>query len=138
MAGILSKDIKFYTGVAGTPNVYTQVTNLLEIPDMGVEPEKIDVTTLGDSNKTYIAGVGDYGDLAFKFLYDNSSATSNYRVLKGFEGDLTPFKVEFPDGTKFEFTGYVTCKISSAGVNAALTFTATVALNSAISVTDPA
>ena len=138
MAGILSKDIKFYTGVAGTPNVYTQVTNLLEIPDMGIEPEKVEVTTLGDSNKTYIAGIGDYGDLAFKFLYDNSSTTSNYRVLKALEGDLTPFKVEFPDGTQFEFSGYATCKIDGAGVNAALTFTATVALNSAISVTDPA
>ena len=73
--GLLSKGIKFEYSSNGTS--YTEVKNLQEIPSLGGTPEKIDVTCLADGNKKYINGLVDYGDLAFKFLYDNSDAQSN-------------------------------------------------------------
>ena len=136
MAGILSKGITFaYSATEG--GEYTEVANLQEIPSLGGTPEKVEVTCLADGNKTYINGLVDYGDLAFKFLYDNSGATSNYRVLKGLTG-VNYFKVTFPDKTAFTFSGEVNVSIDSASVNSALTFTANVALNSEISVANPA
>lgn len=150
MAGILSKGIKFsvatYTG--STVGTYTQVANLQSIPSLGGAPEKVDVTTLADSAYHYINGIKDYGDLDFKFLYDNSEATSNYRVLKGYENTKISIQVELPDalssgtgthhGTQFTFDAMISVSLDDADVNAALTFTCTAALQSDITVGNPA
>jgi hypothetical protein len=137
--GILSKDTELFynSGTAQTP-VWTQIRDLQEVPDMGAAPEKVEVTTLEDGARRYISGIRDYGDLVFTFLYDNDGATSNYRVLKGLEGAIETWKVSLPDGTNFKFDGEVAVIIGGAGVNAALTFTANIALNSDITVSNPA
>lgn len=137
MAGILSKGITL--SYKGTGSSYTVIDNLQECPELGGSAETVEVTTLADGNKKYIKGIKDFGELEFKFLYDNSGATSNYRVVKGLEdaGKVVDWKVTFPDGTAFGFSGEVTTKIDGAAVNAALTFAATITLNSDITVTNP-
>ena len=139
MAGILSKDVKlsYKTSAAGS---FAEIANLQEFPDLGGAAEKVDVTTLADGNYKYINGIKDFGDLAFTFLYDNSAATSNYRICRGLEEseDNVYWEVEFPDGTKFDFEGQASTAITGAGVNAALQFTLNITLNSDITVTNPA
>ena len=137
MAGILTKGITL--SYKKTGDTYEVITNLQECPELGGTAEKVDVTTLADGNKKYINGIKDFGELAFKFLYDNSGADSNYRVVRGLEeaGNVVDWKVTFPDTTSFAFSGEVTTAIDSAAVNAALTFTATITLNSDITVTNP-
>lgn len=136
MAGLLTKDIKLSYK---NSDQYVEIANLQECPELGGTAEKVDVTTLADGNKKYINGIKDFGDLAFKFLYDNSTTTSNYRVVRGLEeaGNVVDWKVTFPDNTEFMFSGEVTTAIDSASVNNALTFTATITLNSDIVVTNP-
>lgn len=138
MAGILSKGIKLGYSATGTTS-YTDVPNLQEVPDLGGTPDQVDVTVLTDSVYHNINGIKNLGELAFTFLYDNSSETSNYRILKGLEDDDTVvnWQVTFPDGTKFTFSGYVSVTVNGAGVNSALQFTATIALQSDIIVTNP-
>ena len=139
MAGILSKGITLsYKGLAGED--YTLIPNLQEVPELGGSAEKVDVTTLADGNYKYINGIKDFGDLAFKFLYDNSGTQSNYRICRGLEEDGTVinWQVEFPDGTTFEFAGEASTAIDSASVNSALTFTLNITLNSDITVNNPA
>ena len=60
-------------------------------------------------------------------------------MLKKIEdaGQIKEFKIEFPDRTEFTFSASVITKVSSAGVNGALTFTANLTLNSEIKVTNP-
>lgn len=136
MAGILSKDITLSYKKGGE---YVVIPNLQEVPELGGTAEKVDVTTLADGNMKYINGVKDFGDLAFKFLYDNSGVESNYRVVRGLEetGTVVDWKVSFPDGTDFAFSGEVTTATDSQSVNSAITFTATITLNSDIEVTHP-
>ena len=136
MAGILSKGI---TLSYKKESEYVKIDNLQEIPDLGGTAEKVDVTTLEDGNRKYINGVKDFGDLAFTFLYDNSGETSNYRIIRGLEdaGAMVEWQVEFPDRTKFNFSGEVATAIGNGSVNNALTFTATITLNSDISVVHP-
>ena len=137
MAGILSKGI---TLSYKKNEVYEVIPNLQEVPELGGSAEKVDVTTLADGNYKYINGIKDFGDLAFKFLYDNAGETTNYRVCRGLEeaGQVVEWKVEFPDGTGFQFSGEASTAIDSAAVNAALTFTLNITLNSDIAVTNPA
>lgn len=137
MAGISTKDTSLsYKVGLGT---YAELAGLLEVPELGGAPEKIDTTTLADAYRQNIPGIRDMGDLVFKFLYDNSGATANYRVLKGLQADesLATFKVEYPDGTAHEFDAYVTVSMDSAAVNGALTFSATLMLQSDLTITDP-
>ncbi|MFD1954299.1 phage tail tube protein [Paenibacillus thailandensis] len=138
MSGILSKGTKLsYT--SATVTTPTEIKDMLEVPEMGGDPEQVDVTTLANSVRQYIPGVKDYGDLAFTFLYDNSSATSNFRILKGLQesGETASFTLEYPDGTKHEFDAQVNVKMGSTAVNGALQFTATFYLQSDIDITDP-
>ena len=119
---------------------FTELQYLMEVPEFGGTPEKIDVTVLSDSAKKFVPGIKDFGDLVFKFLYDNSAATSNYRVLKGLEdaGTAATFKIEYPDHTSHQFDAVPAVKMDSGTVNGALTFSATMILQSDITVTNPA
>ena len=44
-------------------NDFTELVDLKEIPEMGIEPEKVENTPLSASVKQYELGVGDAGDL---------------------------------------------------------------------------
>lgn len=136
-SGILSKGCTL--GVKeGSGSTYTNLPDLQEIPELGATVEKVDVTTLSDANKRYINGIGDYGDLQFKFLYSNS-ADSSFRKLKALEtaGTTNDYEIGLPDGTKFTFPAQASVKLDSAAVNGALTFTLSLSLNGAMSITNP-
>jgi hypothetical protein len=119
---------------------YTILTGLKEVPDLGADPEKVENTTLADKIKINELGIGDPGDLAYKFKYVNDSATCSYRVLRALADSkaTVSFEETFPDGTKFQFNAQCSVKVSGGGVNDAIEFTLTVGLQSDITVVDPA
>lgn len=133
--GLLSKDITLsYLKDAA----YVELSDLQEIPDLGAAPEKVEVTTLADGARRYINGIKDYGDLAFTFLY-GSAATDSFPILQGLEvdGESVDWRVELADGTQFDFEGFPSVALAGAGVNAALTFSLNIALQSDIDITFP-
>lgn len=134
--GILSKGTKL-TYKKGMD--FVEIPDLQEVPELGGTSEQVEVTTLADGAKRYIAGIKDFGELQFKFLYDNSGETSSYRICRGLEdaGEVTEFKVVLPDKTSFAFSATVTTKIDSVAVNSPLTFTASLSLNSDMTVGHP-
>ena len=139
MAGLLTKGITLGYKTSSGGASYTVIPNLQATPALGGTPERVDVTTLEDASRKYIQGVKEYEELAFTFLYDNSGATSNYRVVRGLEetGGNVDWEVSFPDGTKFHFSGEVATSINENEVNGAITFVANITLNSDITVTNP-
>ena len=128
--------ISYKTGDLAT---FTEIPYLMEIPELGGAPEKIDVTVLSDTVKKYIPGIKDYGDLVFKFLYDNSDENANYRILKGMDdtGTTATFKIEYPDGTAHQFDAIPSVKLDAGTINGALTFSSTMLLQSDIEITNP-
>ena len=50
---------------------YTDLPGLKKIPDMGIEKEKVENSSLDDKVKVYEFGIGDPGDLEYTFKYDN-------------------------------------------------------------------
>ena len=122
-----------------TGETYTPLTGLKEVPELGVDPEKVENTDLSDAVKQYEFGIGDPGDLDFVFKYENSSANSPYRVLRGFADSKTvvDFKETLPDGTTFAWKAQVSVKLGGGGVNGVIDFTLSMALQSDITVTDP-
>jgi len=121
-------------------STFGELEHLMEVPELGGTPEKIDVTTLSDRAKRYIPGIKDYGDLVFKFLYDNLDNNSNFRVLKELDDKsaTAAFKLEYPDGTSHEFEAIPSVKQDAGTINGALTFSATMMLQSDIQMSNPA
>ena len=139
MARMTANNTKISYKSGAEAATFTELEYLMEVPEFGGAPEKIDVTTLSDKVKKYVPGIKDLGDLVFKFLYDNSSETANYRVLKKMEDDGTAatFKIEYPDGTAHQFDAIPAVKMDAGTLNGALTFSATMVLQSDITVTNP-
>lgn len=120
-------------------STYTDLPGLKEVPDLGVDPEKVENTVLTDKMKHYELGIGDPGDLVYTFKYENS-ASSSYRKLRELAdaGKPVAFEETFPDGTKFHFDAQCSVKIGGGGVNAAIDFTLNLGLQSDITIVDPA
>lgn len=118
---------------------FTNLTGLKEVPEIGVSPEKVDNTTLADKVKQYELGIGDAGELEYKFAFANTKATDSYRVLRKLQeqGTVANFEHKYPDGTKVLFSGQVSVTIGSGAVNGVIEFTASIALQSALEFTDP-
>ena len=116
---VISEGIKLYYGE-------NELTNLMEIPELGGDTEAIEITTLADSAHVYTDGIKNYGDsLAFKFLYE-SAQFSTLNALTGAQN----WKVELPDGEACTFSGTCSVKLDGVGVNAALTYTLSIKPNS--------
>ena len=119
---------------------YTDLPGLKEIPDVGVEPEKVDNTVLTDPHKKNEAGIGELPDMVYKFKYDNTAASSPYRVMRKAQedGDLLSFQEKLMDGTTTEYDAQVGVKRTGGGVNGVIEFELTMFVQSDIVITDPA
>ena len=117
---------------------YTKLAGLKEVPEFGIEPEKVENTTLEDKVKKYEFGIGDAGELEYKFAYDNTTATSPYRVLRNAADNKTKlyFEQTYPDNTKVTFEGQVSDKLGGGGVNSVIEFTLKIALQSELTFVD--
>ena len=118
---------------------FTKLEGLKEIPEMGMDPEKVENTTLDDKLKKYEMGIGDAGDITYKFKYDNTTAGSPYRKMREAEtsGEVLSFKETLKDGTTTEFDGQVSVKRTGGGVNGVIEFNLNIALQSELKITDP-
>lgn len=102
---------------------YVVLPSMVEVPDLGVDPEGVQTTTLDDLNHTEEDGIGDPGRLVFLFRY-RPGATEAYALAEDFLGkdDLT-IKVEFAAGVTVEFpSAGINLKILGGGVNDVLNF----------------
>lgn len=117
---------------------YTKLAGLKEVPEFGIEPEKVENTTLEDKVKKYEFGIGDAGELEYKFSYKNDSVTAPYRILRNAADNKTKlfFEQTYPDNTKVHFEGQVSVKLGGGGVNSVIEFTLKIALQSELEFTD--
>lgn len=117
----ISKGIKLFRGEE-------ELTNLMEIPELGGDTESIEITTLADAAHMYTEGIKNYGDsVTFKFLYESAQFTALQTST-----DADAWKVQLPDGTTCSFTGKCSPKLDAVGVNAALTYTLAIKPTSAM------
>jgi len=118
---------------------FVEIPHLMEVPELGGTPEKIDVTTLADTSRRYIPGIKDFGDLVFKFLYDNRAAGANYRTLKSMEdaGNMVTFQLRYPDGATHTFDAVPAVSMDAGSINGALTFSVSMTMQSGVTVVNP-
>lgn len=123
----------------GTEGNFTNLPGLKEIPDMGIDPEKVENTCLTDKNKQYENGIGDLGEMTYKFKFENASATSPYRLMRKAQddGEILTFQEKMKDGTTTVYDAQVAVKRTGGGVNGVIDFDLTMSVQSDLTVTDP-
>lgn len=128
-----------YKVPGGSGSTYIDLPGLKEVPDLGVEKERVENTELTAKNKQYEYGIGDLGELTYKFKYENKSETSPYRVMRKYadENRLLDFEETMADETKTHFSGQVSVKRTGGAVNAAVEFELKIAVSSDFSTVDP-
>ena len=134
MAGILSCGAKL--GYKNT-STYKDIPNLQSIPQLGGDPEKIDVTVLTDTAKRYINGLQDFDALEFVFLFDPDVSDGAWSTLSEMSrSDDKDWRVSIPkkngsttEYVTFSFTGQPSVKMNEVNVNEALTFTLSIQLS---------
>ena len=109
---------------------FIEIPDLQEVPEMGGDPEQIDVTTLKDTTKRSIPGVKDLGDLSFVFLYSKENFLELNEKLDSKKKYY--WKVEFSDGLVMSFEAIPNLKLGGGGVNSALTYSINMSLQSEI------
>ena len=110
---------------------YKELYGMNGYPDMGSEPERKEVSNMRDSNKRYIAGLTDTGNLGFDFYYnkDETDADENlirnsFREMKKQEeaGTLLSWRLVYPDGSSYSWQGKPTAYITAGGVGDPIAF----------------
>ncbi len=106
-----------------------KLLDITEFPDLGGDPEMIDVTTLSHRMRVYVPGVQEVEGLVFAANYDHDE----YLALKALENRQEEYAVWFggtenvggglptPTGSegKFSFTGQLSVHVTGGGVNEA-------------------
>ena len=112
---------------------YTKLIDIKSFPDLGGEPERIDVTTLSDKIRKYTPGVQDLSSFQFTANY----IAADYTKMLGLEGKQTEYaiwvgaetsnNVDTPNGEngKWSWTGDVSVFKAGGDVNAAQDMTIT-------------
>ena len=115
------------------------------VGDIGGAPATLDSTSLKDKMKHSVLGVQDVGNFEIDFLFDNSDAQSDFRVLKSMEdGEVHTVSIELPDGpdgtvgTKFTSAGMVSVWTTAISVNNLIGAKCAIALSQDWAVTNPA
>ena len=110
---------------------YEKLCDIKSFPDMGGEPERIDVTTLSDGQRKYIAGVQDISSSTFTANYIAGDLTK----INGLTGTQHDFALWFgasgqlgsetPTGEngKYTWTGDIMAYVNGGDVNSAIEMT---------------
>lgn len=133
---------------AGSSSAYTDLAGLKQIPEMGAEPTLVDNTCLTDAMIMNEIGIGDAGQLEYVFKFTGYTA-GTYKTLYDLLYDTTgatqgmpknntvEFQQKMADGTTYTFSAQGSLRVGGGGVNEAIEFTLTLALQSVIKVGAP-
>ena len=115
-------------------NTYTKLVDIKNFPDLGGEPERVDVTTLSDRVRKYAMGVQDLSSFTFNANY----IAADYQKITALTGNQTEFAIWIgdtessgvytPTGSdgQWAFTGDISVYKAGGDVNAAQDMTITI------------
>lgn len=109
------------------------IGGLISYPDMGSDPAKVDVSSMDDTlNRRYVDGLQDVSSYTFEF----NNQTTNLTTAKSTENNLTnTYSLEFPDGSKFAWSGSHKAYIGGGAVGDPVKFKISCSINSELAFT---
>lgn len=131
MAISTAKTYLFYNTTGST---FVKLTDIMDYPDLGGAPNKIDTTDLSATKmKTFINGLQEAPELTFTANYDKTV----YATLQTLAGVSKKYQVHFgTDGVdgKFEWTGQLVAYVTGGAVDEARKMTISISAETEITV----
>lgn len=125
MAKVRSVGTTFKMGVS---TATTAIGGLTSIGGIEISADTVDVTALDSDGgyREFLPGFKDAGDVSLEGFLDDTDAgqAASYAALES--GTVQRCEIAFPNGSKWEFDGIVTGFSTSASLEDAVTFSATV------------
>lgn len=107
----------------GCVGQFTPIAELKNVTPPALTRKTIETTTHNEQDDAYVVGIRRHGDLQLSMNFVSSNATQDHLTglqKSWYDGALDAYKVTFPDGYSWVFSGYVTAITPKAGVDAAL------------------
>lgn len=115
---------------------FTAIAELRDITPPSLTRNAIETTNHNSAWDSYVPGIKRRGDLSFQIGWIPKNATHDHTtgLIKSWnDAQLDGFKITFPDGAIWLFSGYVTNVSPSAPVDDGLVADVTVKLHGAMS-----
>ena len=118
---------------ASTGSTYEKLIDIKDFPDLGGAPEMLETTTLSDSMQTFIEGIQSSDALEFSANYTKEDF-GKLNALKGKEEAYAVYFGEEGTNGKFEFSGYLSARVTGGGVNEVVGMTISIAPSTVITI----
>lgn len=98
---------------------FAAIAELRDISGPALSRNPIETTNHNDADENYVVGIRRYGEVTFTIGYiptEGSHDSSSGIINSWQDGDRDVFRITYPDGSEFVFSGY----INNFAVNAPL------------------
>jgi predicted secreted protein len=104
------------------------VAELTSISGLELSADTIEVTNLGDEWRTFLQGMKDGGEVSIEGFFNPGDVGQDTLYSTFNSGAIESFEIEFPSGigAKWSFDGIVTAFSTSADMEEAVSFEATI------------
>lgn len=135
MSAIETQGTTFEIQTADTPSiVWTAIGGFKDFNGFGGSAAVIDTTDLSSTAKEKLMGLQDWGQFQINFNHDDGDAGQTALVTAKASRALKHFKLTLSDGTEYTFSGFVTSKSISGGVDAVVAGSATIEISGDVAV----
>lgn len=113
--------------ISADAQAFNEVASITSIGELGGDANDIDVTTLRQTERSYVPGVKDFPSVDVTLLLeDKNGVTDNYSMLRKAElaGTYYTIDVLFPNKRGIRFLARIKTRLNGAEVDSALTFVA--------------
>ena len=123
MANLLSQGTGIYISNLASPEVWSEIGQVMSISGPDGSASEIDVTNLASTGKEFVIGLPDNGNVSLECSFDHASATANHDTLVAARNAvpqvLQHFQLRLSDSprTTLDFQAYVTQFSLSLGVD---------------------
>lgn len=109
-----------YHQPAATPGVFTVISEMGDISDVGTMRNTFDVSVHNEDIDTYVLGIMRRDNVSFPINWVATSASHQALLTSHYNGHVDGWKVTFPDGDEMIFSGGIANMGAPAPVDGAL------------------
>ncbi|GEO70549.1 pyocin knob domain-containing protein [Levilactobacillus acidifarinae] len=119
-AGLSSSGTRLYYANHGDIG-FIEVANVKSTPEMGIQPQQLETTNLGDETQHYDLGMNNTALLAFSVIYKGPEWNTIY--TKSGNRQVYDWKIVYPDGMYITFSGPFVITLAGLDINTAAAYT---------------
>ncbi|HIW70994.1 MAG TPA: hypothetical protein H9875_00055 [Candidatus Levilactobacillus faecigallinarum] len=119
-AGLSSSGTRLYYANHGDIG-FIEVANVKSTPEMGMQPQQLETTNLGDETQHYDLGMNNTALLAFSIIYKGPEWNTIY--AKSGNRQVYDWKIVYPDGMYITFSGPFVITLAGLDINTAAAYT---------------